>query len=90
MLLLTIFFTCYAFGVVVAICELGQRLTNAFEEINDEIWQMDWYLFPSQIQRMLPTIMNLTQKKVAFKCFGSIAGSRETFKKVSSTFGKEA
>lgn len=82
-LLLTIFYAGYAFGVVFIICELGQRLTDAFEEINDEIDRFEWYLFPSEIQRMLPTIMISAQQPVVLECFGSIAGSRETFKRVS-------
>lgn len=83
MLLLTAFFALYAFGVVMIICELGQRLADAFEQINDEINKFDWYLFPPQVQRLLPIIMIATQQEVELECFGSISGTRETFKRVS-------
>lgn len=83
LLLLTIFFACYAFGSVMVFCELGQRLTDEFEKIDDKVNEFDWYLFPPQIQRMLPIIMMGTQGEVELECFGSISGTRETFKKVS-------
>lgn len=64
------------------ICELGQRISNAFEEIDDVIAQYNWYLFPDKLKRMLPIILMNTQDRVAFECFGSIACSREAFRKV--------
>lgn len=74
----------YAFGVMLAACELGQRVQQAFIECSDIIYQLDWYKFPTEIQRMLPIIMNFTQQPIAFECFGSTACVRETFEFVSS------
>lgn len=48
-LLLTIIYACYAVGVILMICELGQHFADAFDEINNEINQFKWYLFPSKI-----------------------------------------
>lgn len=63
-------------------CESGQRLTNSFDEVDDDLGQLDWYLFPIEIQRLLPmTIMNVQEPPV-IKCFGNIQCSREQFKKV--------
>lgn len=62
---------------------VGQRVTDEFEKLNHEINEFDWYLFPPQIQRLLPIIMIWTQQEVEFECFGSILCTRETFKKVS-------
>lgn len=72
----------YAFGIIFLTCELGQRLTNAFEQIQDEIKKFEWYLFSSEIQQMLPTILIVSQQSIELECFGSISGLRETFKKV--------
>ena len=72
----------YAFGVMFVACELGQRLNLAFDECNDMIDQFNWYLFPAEIQRMLPLILNFMQQPVEIKCFGSTALDRETFKYV--------
>lgn len=82
MLLITIIEAMYAFGVVFISCELGQRSTNDFEECSEMIEQLDWYLFPAEIQRMLPIIINFAQQPIVFYCFGSAACSRDTFKKV--------
>ena len=81
----TIFYACYAFGMVFMICELGQRISNAFEEIDDVIAQFNWYLFSDELKRMLPIILMNTQAPVVFECFGSISCSREAFKKVRET-----
>lgn len=88
MLLLTFFFSCYAVCVVMALCELGQRMTDAFEVINDEFNKFDWYLLPPQIQRLLPIIIIATQQEVQLECFGSIACTRETFRGVSNILKK--
>ena len=63
-------------------CELGQRMSDAFEGIEFTIDQFDWHLFPIEIQQMLPMIMAAAQQPVLLECFGSIACTRETFKKV--------
>ena len=83
MLLVTIVYAFYAFGVVLIICELGQRLTNAFEEICETVEHFDWYLIPLEIQKSLPILLIAAQKPIVLECFGSISGTRDTFKIVS-------
>lgn len=72
------------FGIILVFisCELGQRMGDAFEEIGITIGEFDWYLFPIKIQRMLPMIIADAQQPVEVECFGSIACTRETFRKV--------
>lgn len=82
-LLMTVFMVCYAFGVVFVACEVGQRISNEFSEINDVIERFDWYLFPDELKKILPIVMNLAQRPVCIDFFGSIACSRDVFKKVS-------
>lgn len=79
----TIVEACYAFGTVFVVCELSQRASNAFEEIDDKIGETDWYLFPAGIKRMLPTIILNLHQPVVLKCFGSTLCSREAFKMVN-------
>lgn len=50
--------------------------------INDEVDQIDWNSYPMEIQRILPTIMIVTQKPIYVAFFGSITASRETFRRV--------
>jgi hypothetical protein len=42
--------------------------------------QFKWYLFPSEIQRMLPLILNFAQQPIEIKCFGNMKNDRDTFK----------
>lgn len=73
----------FAFNTVFIACELGQRLSDAFDKIDVNMNHFDWYLFPIEIKRMLPTIYSYAQQPVLLECFGSIVCSREVFKNVS-------
>lgn len=64
-------------------CEIGQRFSNAYEEIEFVVERMGWNYLPIVIQRMLPTIILNVQQPFEIMCFGSTACTRETFKKVS-------
>lgn len=80
MLSITIFEIFYAFGALLIACEVCQRVNIAFEECGDMVVQFEWYLFPIDIQRMLPLILNYMQQPIEIKCFGSVTCDRETFK----------
>lgn len=72
----------FALATVFAACELGQRITDAFDEVNFTFVQFDWYLFPTEIKRMLPVIIANAQQPYEMECFGSITCSRDVFKNV--------
>lgn len=63
--------------------EPDQRLSNVIEEIDTEINQFDWYLFPHEIQKVLPIVISNAQEESVIKCFGNVSCSREQFNKVS-------
>lgn len=77
------FYGIWVFAFVFVVCEIGQRLTDAIYEIVFEFEQLNWYSFPIEIRRMLPTIMMNTQKPIIMGCFGIAAGNRDQFKKVN-------
>lgn len=81
-LLLLILTGFFSFVLVFIVCELGQSMCNAFDEINVTINQFEWYLFSTEIQRMLPMITANAQQPVLVECFGSIACTRDAFKNV--------
>lgn len=83
-LFLTIIEVIYAFGVMFTACELCQRVNVVFDECNDIIDQFKWYLTPTEMQRMLPFILQFAQLPVEIKCFGTTACGRNTFKFVST------
>lgn len=89
MVLLVIgFYVSYAFGLVLAICECGQRLSDAFEGIHNDFALFDWHSFPHKIQRTLPIILMTAQQPVRIKCFGSISAVRENSKTVNFYLSK--
>lgn len=82
MQMLTMLEVIYAFGAVFIACELGQRTNLIFAECSDMVDQLRWYLFPVELQRMLPMILSYTQRPIEVKCFGSKTCDREAFKYV--------
>lgn len=74
----------YVLIYLFCVCEFFERITNAFSGIDNVIGQFDWYLFPNGMNRMLPTLLMMTQRPVECKSFG-ITCSRETCKNVKST-----
>lgn len=72
-----------SFGTMFMYCELGQYLTTEFIEINDTFEQIDWYVYPIEIQRLLTTILIHLQEPVELFYFGCNSCSRESMKKVS-------
>lgn len=71
-----------SFLLVFISCELIGRINYGFEAIGNI--QHEWYLFPSNVQKMLPLILLYAQQPVNINCFGSIPCNRETFKKVGT------
>lgn len=72
----------FAFTEVLFTAEIGQIFGNRFEEIDGKFNELDWYLFPMKIQRMLPIVMINMQQSCLIECFGSLTCSRETLKMV--------
>lgn len=74
------------FCLIFFLCELGQQFTNILGKVFDEFQQLNWYLFPSEIQHMLPTIITSLEMPVVVGCFNIFYGSREQFKEVRLNF----
>lgn len=83
MLWKSIFYGVTIFMVVFFSCEIGQRVTNLFEEITDRFDQLNWYLFPLKVQRLLPTIMINMNEAIVIGCFGLMQGNRNQLKNVN-------
>lgn len=63
-------------------CELGENVTERFSQIPRAIYCCDWYMYPMEIQRALPTVMVAAQQPVVFQGFSNLKCTREAFKKV--------
>lgn len=64
-------------------CDLGESVSNGFDALDEAVCSGNWYTFPIEIQRILPTILLATQKPVLLRGFGNIPCLRETYRKVS-------
>lgn len=73
-------------GQIFFFCNQGNLLTNRFEDFENIICQKEWYLFPIEIQKVLPIIINGLQDTVLLRGFGSIACTRSTFQNVNVFF----
>lgn len=69
-------------GVIYACCAFGHKLDNAFGETNDALKHLDWYKFPMQIWKQLPTVIAAAQQPAELKFIGSIPCTREGYKNV--------
>lgn len=82
MLLTIVYEGLYSFGILFMSCEIGHQLSTAFEEYSILIDQLKWYLFPVEVQRIMPIVIHFGQQPVLFYCFGSTACTRDTYKRV--------
>lgn len=72
----------FSFGLVFLYCEVGEQMAADFDEINYTISELNWYLFPNATQRIMPTILMVTQQPVLFCGYGNVPATRNTFTKV--------
>lgn len=83
MLIVMVIEVFYSFVIFIT-CEMGEQLKSKYEDIEHMIGQLDWYLVPAEVQRILPTIIINAQKSVTFEIFASTDTSRESFQTVRS------
>lgn len=76
------FIILWSFGQIFLFCNLAENVTIQYEELEDTIYQCDWYLFSADVQKILPTIIMCAQDPVIIKGFGVLC-TREVFKKVN-------
>lgn len=73
-------FTFCAFAPIFLFCELGERIIDDSDKVNNELWMCDWYTYPAAIQRTLPLVINGLQQPFILGGFGNIQCTRESFK----------
>lgn len=59
-----------------------QRFSDSMLEMDNTIVQYDWHLFPYKVRRILPMVMQNTQKPIIIKCFGNVLCARIQMQKV--------
>lgn len=69
--------------LVLLTCEVGQRFTNAFAEVDDDLTLLNFYLLPVKARRVLPMLIMYSQQPLIAQFFGSLSVTRDQFKRVS-------
>lgn len=77
---------CWSFVQILMFCDLGENVTTGFSTLGDSIYFCDWYHFPLEFQRTLPTLLMVAEKSVELRGFGNIPCTRKAFRKVSFLF----
>lgn len=77
---------CWSFVQILMFCDLGENVTTGFSTLGDSIYFCDWYNFPLEIQRTLPTLLMVAEKSVELRGFGNIPCTRKAFRKVCFLF----
>lgn len=74
-------FLCGFFAVIMMlmVCEAGQRCNKTFNDICESYYQVEWNMYPIEVQKMFILIIPFAQKPTEFKFFGSSSCSREQF-----------
>lgn len=75
----------WSLALIFVICEISERVSSGFREIDFIIGQFTWYLLPINIWEMLPMITTYVQDPVIFVIFGAVGCNRYAFQKVSFT-----
>lgn len=82
-LLLPLIFTIGAFTIIFILCEVGERIMDPLNEINNDLWMSDWYTFPVSVRKKFPILIHATQKPFLLSGFGNIQCSRKAFENVT-------
>lgn len=72
----TIFLLLWSFVIIFTLCNLGQILTNKFDEFNDELVQCDWYLYPCKMQQIYAIMLVNAQQPTYLKAYANILCTR--------------
>lgn len=71
------------FNLFLIFCEFGEQMSGLFGGIYEQIFSLDWYTYPVELQRIMPVILMNSQKPVVLKGFGNVPVTRLNFKSVN-------
>lgn len=64
-------------------CEFGEMVTHQFDLLNTDFWQLNWYLFPSKLQRMLIIFLSDIERPTIIRGYANTEFTREEFKRAT-------
>lgn len=81
--IITLMWMCWTFAQMFIFCELGENVTDQFNQISNAIYSSDWYMFPKEIQRIIPIIAMSAQRPVIIQGFVNLKCTREASSRVN-------
>lgn len=82
-LLFQLFLMVWSVVFVSLFCELGEMISKQYDEVDQQLFECNWYKFPVEIQRMLIIFTANTQQPVRILGYGNVLCTRDTLKKVN-------
>lgn len=70
------------------LCNYGERVTEAYSDLNEQVYEQNWYLCPSKLQLNFVLVLMTAQRPVYLEGFTGITCSLETYKKVNFTWNR--
>lgn len=64
-------------------CHFGENVTIAFENLNESIYNISWYLAPVKLQKYLVPMLATSGESFYFESIASLNCSHQSFKKVN-------
>lgn len=72
----------WVFGLLLFVCELGERVSLHFDMFAEELEQCNWCELPIKMQRMYLIFLADTQQPVQIECYANVILTRQTFQAV--------
>lgn len=64
------------------LCNNGEEVNTTYDNISSALYLTPWYLYPDEIRKFFPVILNFAQKDVRLQGAGGLTCTRDTFKQV--------
>lgn len=68
------------------ICYSGQSISNEYVALNEEVYNLSWFLCKKDIKQAVKLVIQISQKPVYMCGYADFRCSNETFKKVNTLF----
>lgn len=65
------------------VCNCGESVTSAFDDMDEVVYEMEWYACPIELQKYLIAMLAIIRRPVVFNGLFSMDCSRFTFKRVN-------
>lgn len=76
-------FSFWSFAAVYLFCYFGERVATEFEELEDTLFECDWYLFPNKLQKSFLITTIAVQQPISIRGIANVFCTRQSFKEVS-------